>query len=342
VITRRKSRMVSEALASNASGSKARGRYTFDSGTSSGGSGGLRVPTGNVLSFAAGSSIEFHRKNDRIQGPGRIELNGVACRPIEVKPHKDNPDGFFGGFWVVDAAGYFDMDIPDNGDFIFRFARLSDCRKDQSYNDNYIGRNGSGIVIYRNENTIIEDCYFINCTSDANSSVVGGAIYINCLNPSQDPPGTDWSLERCKFRDCYAEFLGGGFYLSHHSAGEEILDTDFERCTHPNSVPTTADTSADTMSYDVSSVSSVEEPIDGSQVTFDTDGTLPSPLVSGKIYYVTNAVKNVSVQVCLTRDDAIAGTNIIDITDTGSGNHTISPYLDTGVYEEQDLHMSYT
>lgn len=62
---------------------------------------------------------------------------------------------------------------------------------------------------------------------------------------------------------------------------------------------------------------------DGNMVRFDTTGTLPAPLTANTYYYVwTNGDPDV-FSLAPTYNDGVAGTNLIDITTTGSGVLTI-------------------
>jgi len=59
-------------------------------------------------------------------------------------------------------------------------------------------------------------------------------------------------------------------------------------------------------------------------VKFTTTGTLPAPLSTATVYYLTNISNdNETVQLAATIQDADNGTPVIDITDTGSGTHTM-------------------
>lgn len=59
----------------------------------------------------------------------------------------------------------------------------------------------------------------------------------------------------------------------------------------------------------------------GDPVHFTTTGTLPSPLVAGRAYYARYFATD-QVLVAPTKEDAIAGTNLIVILTAGSGTHT--------------------
>lgn len=62
--------------------------------------------------------------------------------------------------------------------------------------------------------------------------------------------------------------------------------------------------------------------ITGEMVSLWSDNTLPAPLTSSGIYYV--GVESVDTfKLYLTSIDAQAGTNVVDITDTGVGTHKI-------------------
>lgn len=60
----------------------------------------------------------------------------------------------------------------------------------------------------------------------------------------------------------------------------------------------------------------------GSKIHFNTTGVLPTPLVAGSSYYAIR-VDSAHIKVATSKDDALAGTQI-DITDQGSGVHTIT------------------
>lgn len=60
----------------------------------------------------------------------------------------------------------------------------------------------------------------------------------------------------------------------------------------------------------------------GLAVKFTTTGTLPAPLAAGTTYYVSY-VSGFSIKVATTLANAIGGTHI-DITDAGTGTHSIS------------------
>lgn len=57
-------------------------------------------------------------------------------------------------------------------------------------------------------------------------------------------------------------------------------------------------------------------------VTFSTTGSLPSPLATGTVYFLINLSSN-TFKVATTLAHALTGT-AIDITDTGSGVHTVA------------------
>lgn len=62
---------------------------------------------------------------------------------------------------------------------------------------------------------------------------------------------------------------------------------------------------------------------DGNMVQLDSTGALPAPLVAGQSYYIyTNGDAN-TFALANTHTDSINGTNLIDLTDQGSGDITI-------------------
>lgn len=60
----------------------------------------------------------------------------------------------------------------------------------------------------------------------------------------------------------------------------------------------------------------------GQPVQFASTGTLPAPLEAGTTYYVIFVDAN-TIEVAATNAAAVAGTKV-DITDTGTGTHTIN------------------
>lgn len=74
----------------------------------------------------------------------------------------------------------------------------------------------------------------------------------------------------------------------------------------------------------------------GEIVRVSTDGTLPAPLAVDTDYYVIE-VSSTAIKLAASRSDAYNGTNI-DITTTGSGNHTIKKFSFTvTVYQQETL-----
>lgn len=63
-----------------------------------------------------------------------------------------------------------------------------------------------------------------------------------------------------------------------------------------------------------------------------SDGTLPGGISSGRIYYI-RAVTDTTLTLHPNPEDATSNSNTIDITTTGSGNLTISPYYPGTVFE---------
>jgi len=82
-----------------------------------------------------------------------------------------------------------------------------------------------------------------------------------------------------------------------------------------NVTPVNIDTGADkiTVSFDIPN---------GSKIHFSTTGVLPDPLVAGTAYYAIR-IDSRHIKVALTKDDALEGIEI-DITDRGSGIHTVT------------------
>jgi len=60
----------------------------------------------------------------------------------------------------------------------------------------------------------------------------------------------------------------------------------------------------------------------GAKIHFSTTGVLPDPLVVGTAYYAIR-INSSHIKVALTKDDALAGTQI-DLTTQGTGIHTVT------------------
>lgn len=87
-----------------------------------------------------------------------------------------------------------------------------------------------------------------------------------------------------------------------------------------------------TVNYQTDTVSSVDTSTDtvscslnvptGSSIHFSTTGTLPAGLSTDLVYYAIN-VTSTSLKLATTYSGALGGTSDVDITDSGTGNHTI-------------------
>lgn len=99
-----------------------------------------------------------------------------------------------------------------------------------------------------------------------------------------------------------------------------------------------------TMRYNITSINILQDMFNiasnslnnGEEIEFHTDGTLPHPLQIGESYYVGN-VEFGRFNVFLTREEALAGTGKVDITDSGDGNHSIS--VKTPLYDGDTLEI---
>ncbi len=62
----------------------------------------------------------------------------------------------------------------------------------------------------------------------------------------------------------------------------------------------------------------------GDPIQFSTTVTLPSPLIPNFTYYVSSAgLSGTTIEVAITRADAVSGVNSVSLTSTGSGTHSI-------------------
>lgn len=74
--------------------------------------------------------------------------------------------------------------------------------------------------------------------------------------------------------------------------------------------------------------------LNGRHVRFSTTGTLPAPLAINTDYYL-HYIDDTHVTVATTRAKALIGTDIIDITNTGTGTHTILPHYQRDITSMQ-------
>lgn len=63
---------------------------------------------------------------------------------------------------------------------------------------------------------------------------------------------------------------------------------------------------------------------DGNLIYFSSTNTLPAPLVTTRGYYVYTNAQEDTFALALTYDDAIAGTNLVDLTTLGSGTIAVN------------------
>lgn len=63
--------------------------------------------------------------------------------------------------------------------------------------------------------------------------------------------------------------------------------------------------------------------LDGNMIQITSTGTLPAPLVEGQEYYVFTNDEEDTFALAPTYNDGVAGTNLIDLTTTGTGDITI-------------------
>ena len=61
----------------------------------------------------------------------------------------------------------------------------------------------------------------------------------------------------------------------------------------------------------------------GTPVKFTSTGTLPAGLAANYVYYLS-ATSTTTLEVHLSNADAVAGTNVLDITSAGTGTHTLN------------------
>lgn len=85
----------------------------------------------------------------------------------------------------------------------------------------------------------------------------------------------------------------------------------------------------------VVTTSSVHGLSTGDAITLSTTGALPTGLVAGTVYYV-KVISTTTFYLCATYAYAIAGTNYIDTSSSGSGTHTLTEYLNGVMYAKAD------
>lgn len=84
----------------------------------------------------------------------------------------------------------------------------------------------------------------------------------------------------------------------------------------------TASAETDVLTVSASIYAAVET---GSEVTLETDNTLPSPLATGTSYYVIKTAMANEIKLASSAANAIAST-AIDITSSGTGVHTLTAW----------------
>ncbi len=85
---------------------------------------------------------------------------------------------------------------------------------------------------------------------------------------------------------------------------------------------TSAISSVDT-GTDVVTTGAAHGLLTGQPVQFSTSGTLPAGLATSTTYYV-NVASDTTFTAHTTNAAAVAGTGAVDITDTGTGSHTVN------------------
>ena len=89
----------------------------------------------------------------------------------------------------------------------------------------------------------------------------------------------------------------------------------------PASVDTTEDFATTAVVIATDRITVVNDIPTGTEIQFSSTGVVPAPLVTGTIYYAIN-IDATHIQVATTPVNAAAGTDI-DLTDVGSGTHTL-------------------
>jgi len=108
--------------------------------------------------------------------------------------------------------------------------------------------------------------------------------------------------------------LNAQLIITQDGTGTRVMD---EIVTQKDEAIATTDVHTDTEIIDLT----IDIPT-GARIRFKTsDADLPDPLVIDTIYYAIRTSEN-HIKVATTKANAIAGTNI-DITDTGTGTHTV-------------------
>lgn len=148
---------------------------------------------------------------------------------------------------------------------------------------------------------------------------VSGYIYdTNALTFEQI---TDTGFPGMPVDVCYLD----GFFLVPHGGTNEFQLSAFNQGLVWSGAEATftADAGTDILTLSISNANFAT----GIPVTVSTTGALPNPLVAGTTYYVirigASTLNPGTIQLALTYDDAIAGTNI-DLTTAGGGTNSIA------------------
>ena len=164
------------------------------------------------------------------------------------------------------------------------------------------------INLYTYENTFTqENNEVIRYHAKEYDSKIGEGYYIDALNPDRSKV---WSVAHK--------------YLTYF-----VSDT-----FTPADVSTSTDIISITNNINDSEVNAVA-------ASFTTTGTLPSPLLTDTVYYVRD-FSPTTVKVFPTLADANAQTNLVNLTDQGSGTHTYIPDNDADYNNHQHWSMEVT
>jgi hypothetical protein len=103
------------------------------------------------------------------------------------------------------------------------------------------------------------------------------------------------------------------------ASGNYIVESDVDNW--PFGVTATEDFATTAVNTTTDKITTANDIATGTEIRFTSTGTVPTPLVSGVIYYAIRTGATL-IKVALNPVDAAAGT-AIDLTAVGSGTHTL-------------------
>ena len=115
------------------------------------------------------------------------------------------------------------------------------------------------------------------------------------------------------------------------ASGNYIVESDIDNW--PTSIDTTEDFAITAVVITTEKITVTNDIPTGTEIQFSSTGVVPAPLVTGTIYYAIN-VDVTHIKVATNPVNAAAGT-AVDLTDVGSGTHTLDIGSGSSTVERQ-------